>query len=334
MDSKFSWEKTESAEYRAEKRRERIVLVTVLALLLVIAAVFFSLLHCSIEKDSAAAESAAASPSAVASAFSEPTASPAPADGLLVTFLDVGQGDSIFLRSPSGKTMLVDGGPDGSFETIDRCLVSLGVVGLDVVIASHLHADHIGGLIQVVDTYPVGDFYYPPFDAASETYADLLDALLESQAVLHSPLAGKDTLIPWDDSVEVRILAPYDTVYDDFNDTSYMIRVQYGNTAVLLAGDTTQVGEKLALKAQPNHFFRADVLKIAHHGSSDGTFEPFLDAVSPAVAVISCGKNNDYGHPDPALLDRLSDRGIEVYRTDRDGSVTMLLDGTSVTVLK
>lgn len=334
MEFKFGWDKTESAEYRAEKRRERIVLVSVLALLLAIVAVFFSLLRCRLAKNPASAESAAPAPSAVAAVVSEPPASPIPDGVLFVAFLDVGQGDSVFLRSPNGKTMLVDGGPDGSFDAIDRYLVSLGVAGLDVVIASHLHADHIGGLIQVVDTYPIGDFYYPPFDADSDTYANLLDALSESQAVPHSPLAGKDTLIPWDDAVEVRVLAPYDTIYKDFNDTSYMVRVKYGNTAVLLAGDTTEVGEKLALKAQPNHLFRADVLKVAHHGSSDGTFEPFLEAVSPAIAVISCGKNNDYGHPDQALLDRLSDRGITVYRTDQDGTVAMLLDGTGVSVLK
>ena len=205
---------------------------------------------------------------------------------------------------------------------------------MDVVVASHLHADHIGGLIQVVDTYPVGDFYYPPFDATSETYFNLLDALNESEATQHRPLAGVDTMIPWDSAIEVRILSPYETVYDDFNDTSYIIRVRYGNTAVLLTGDATELAEKLALKAQPDQYFRADVLKIAHHGSSDATFEAFLDAVSPAIAVISCGKDNDYGHPHDALLDRLSERGITIYRTDENGTVTLLLDGTSVTVLK
>ena len=132
----------------------------------------------------------------------------------------------------------------------------------------------------------------------------------------------------------MRILSPYDVNYSDFNDTSYIIRVTYGNTAVLLTGDATELSERLALKAQPNQYFRADVLKIAHHGSSDSTFEAFLDAVSPAYAVISCGKNNDYGHPHAALLDRLRERGFTIYRTDEDGTVTLLLDGTQVTVIK
>ena len=334
----FDWTPTETPEQRAQKRKERITIVSLITLLLAILAVLFTLMHNTLA--GAVAAAASSSPALTASATPEPSQAagsaqtPAANAGLLVTFLDVGQGDCTFLRSPSGKTMLVDGGPDGSFPVIDKYLTSLGVVGLDVVMASHVHADHIGGLISVVDTYPIGDFYYPPFDADSETYFNLLDALKESQATVHQPYAGVDTLIPWDEQVEVRILAPYDTIYDDFNDTSYIIRVSYGNTAVLLTGDSTDLGEKLALKAQPDHYFKADVLKVAHHGSNDSTFEKFLDAVSPAIAVISVGKGNDYGHPNQALLDRLTERGITIYRTDEDGTISLLLDGTSVTVVK
>ena len=337
----FDWTPAESPEQRAQKRKERITLVSLFTLLIAVLAVLFTLLHNSLINELAATNAPVPTPTLVAitnppelSLDNDAAQMPVAEAGLLVSFLDVGQGDSIFLRSPSGKTMLVDGGPEGSFPKIDQYLTSLGVVGLDVVIASHVHADHIGGLISVVDTYPVGDFYYPPFDADSETYFNLLDALKESQATVHQPLAGVNTLIPWDDQVEVRILAPYDTIYNNFNDTSYIIRVSYQNTAVLLTGDASELGEKLALKAQPNHYFKADVLKVAHHGSSDATFEKFLDAVAPAIAVISVGKNNDYGHPDQALLDRLSERGITVYRTDEDGTVTLLLDGTSVTVIE
>ncbi|MEA4913099.1 MAG: ComEC/Rec2 family competence protein [Christensenella sp.] len=343
QQSGCDWNPSESPEERAQRRKERITLVSLISLLLAVLAVLFSLLHSQFAQEFSSAAFLTPAPTlAAVSADVSPTQSadgsspqlPAADAGLLVTFLDVGQGDCIFLRSPSGKTMLVDGGPDGSFPVIDRYLTSLGVVGLDVVMASHVHADHIGGLISVVDTYPIGDFYYPPFDVDSETYFNLLDALKESQATVHQPYAGVDTLIPWDDQVEVRILAPYETIYQDFNDTGYIIRVSYGNTAVLLTGDTTELGEKLALKAQPDHYFKADVLKVAHHGSSDATFEKFLDAVSPAIAVISVGKDNDYGHPNQALLDRLSERGITVYRTDEDGTITLLLDGTSVTVIK
>ena len=336
------WNQNETPEERARKRKERITIASLITLLIAVLSILFSLLHQQLADQ--APQAASTSPASTLTAYlpttpeesagTENVQMPAVDAGLLVSFLDVGQGDSAFLRSPSGKTMLVDGGPEGSFPVIDHYLTSLGVVGLDVVVASHLHADHIGGLISAVETYPIGDFYYPPFDAESDTYFRLLDALKESQATVHQPLAGVNTLIPWDDQVEVRILSPYDTIYQDFNDTSYIIRISYGNTAVLLTGDATELAEKLALKAQPNHYFRADVLKVAHHGSSDATFEKFLDTVSPAIAVISVGKGNDYGHPHDSLLDRLSERGITVYHTDQDGTITLLLDGTSVRVIK
>ena len=345
-DDDWGW--NESPEERAQKRKERITIASLITLLVAVLTILFTLLHQQVSGiliDASEISPSSLSTNTPSSAQSEsaiePDVTAAPASqlppveaGLLVSFLDVGQGDSIFLRSPSGKTMLVDGGPDGSFPAIDAYLTSLGVVGLDILVASHLHADHIGGLIQVVDTYPIGDIYFPPFDATSETYFQFMDAVNESQASVHRPYAEVDTMIPWDDAVEVRILSPYETIYDDFNDTSYIIRISYGNTAVLLTGDATELAEKLALKAQPNQYFRADVLKVAHHGSRDATFEKFLDAVSPAIAVISLGKNNDYGHPHDSLMDRLLERGITVYRTDEDGTVTLLLDGTSVTVIE
>lgn len=331
MEQDFQDLNEPSLEERSHKKRGRILLILLLVLALAVVAVVTVLLHDSVQT-TLATSAVAASPSPSAEAV-VPTPTPLPS-GLLVTFLDVGQGDAAFLQSPSGKTMLIDGGPESAFPTIDQFLVSRGVVGLDVVLASHLHADHIGGLIQLVDTYPIGNFYYPPFDAESETYFELLDALKESQATVSSPLAGVDTLIPWDDAVEIRILAPYQTVYSDYNDTSYILRVSYGDTTILFTGDATALGEKLAMKAQPNHCFEANVLKVGHHGSSDSTSEKFLKAVSPKIAVISVGKNNDYGLPDEALLDRLNDAGVMVYRTDEDGSITLLLDGTNVTVVE
>lgn len=316
------------------KRRKRVLLVAVLLFMLAAAALLITLLK-SASTGAAVGEAATAAPAAeTAAQTAVPTEQTETAEGLTVAFLDVGQGDSIFLRSPSGKTMLVDGGPESAFDTVSAYLDAQGVAGLDVVVASHLHADHIGGLIRIVDVYPVGAFYYPPFDADSETYFELLDALNESQAAVYSPLASADSFIDWDDEVTVRILSPYETVYSDFNDTSYILNITYGNTSVLLAGDATEVAEKLALKALPNQYFQADVLKVGHHGSSDSTSVKFLSAVSPSIAVISCGLDNEYGHPDEELLSRLESYGIQIYRTDLDGTVTLLLDGTNVKVIQ
>ncbi len=343
MERNIHWFNEEDESQKRRKRRAAIALVAALVGLLSLLTILLLFLHRQTSDLAASASASPASPTAVLSAApvqSDSSESGSEEDaetGLLVTFLDVGQGDCIFLQSPSGNTLLVDGGPESATQTVLDFLDQKGVVGLDAVIASHLHADHIGGLISVIDTYPVFMFYYPPFDAESETYYQLLDALKENHVIVRSPLASKDALIDWDRDVEIRILSPYGIDYgrvDDFNDTSYILRVTYGNTSLLLAGDATQVAEKLALKALPNSYFKADVLKVGHHGSSDSTGTKFLDAVNPSIAIISCGVDNQYGHPDQELLDRLNKRNITIYRTDQDGSITLLLDGTNVKVLK
>lgn len=335
MERNVNWAGGPSAEDRVLLRRRRTILILALlaALALIVAGVLLFRTPASQQAGITPGASIAAEAAGASSVTPVPAVTPVP-KGLLVTFLDVGQGDCALLESPNGKTMLIDGGPESAFSKIDALLTRRGIVGLDVVVASHLHADHIGGLIQVIDTYPVGIFYDPPFDAQSETYFELLDALNESQTPVSSPLAGVDTLLPWDSAVEVRVLAPYQTVYSDFNDTSYILRVSYGATSVLFAGDATALGEKLALKAQPNRYFQANVLKVGHHGSSGSTSEKFLETVQPSIAVISVGKDNEYGLPDQELLDRLEKQGVTVYRTDEDGTITLLLDGTNVTVVK
>lgn len=344
MERNIHWFNDEDEAQKRRHRRAVTALVAALVGLLALVTAIVWFLHRETQNlASAAATAAAASPSASpASASAQGGAALQDSDtktetGLLVTFLDVGQGDCIFLQSPSGNTLLVDGGPESATQTVLDFLDEKGVIGLDAVIASHLHADHIGGLISVIDVYPVGKYYEPPFDAESEVYFQLRDALSENNVTVLSPLASSNSLIDWDRDVEIRILSPYGIDYgrvDDFNDTSYILRVTYQNTSLLLTGDATQVAEKLALKALPNSYFKADVLKVGHHGSKNSTSTKFLDAVNPSIAVISCGLNNEYGHPNQELLDRLNKRNITIYRTDRDGSITLLLDGTNVKVIK
>jgi competence protein ComEC len=324
----------ESEPERVKKRNKRILLVAILLFVLAAIALFFTFINRVPADVSSGIEESTASVIEATQQPDEPAEATEFGEGLTVAFLDVGQGDSIFLQSPSGKTMLVDGGEQSAFDTVSAYLDAHDVIGLDVVVASHLHSDHIGGLIQVIDVYPVGAFYYPPFDAESEVYYDLLDALSESEAAVYSPLTSANSFIDWDEEVSVRILSPYEMVYSDFNDTSYILSITYGETSVLLTGDATELAEKLALKALPNEYFRADVLKVGHHGSNTSTSFAFLDAVDPDVAVISCGLDNAYGHPSDKLLLRLQAYGVQVYRTDLDGTVTLLLDGTNVKVIQ
>ena len=230
--------------------------------------------------------------------------------------------------------MLVDAGPPGSFGIIRRFLDGQHVEKLDLVIATHLHSDHIGSMEEIVNSYPVGSFYMTPFDIESSLYAGLLSALDAHQIQPRTIYADRDAIIPWDDWTEVRVLSPYRVTYEDENDTSLMLRVSYLNTAVLLAGDAGAVAERLAVKALPNHLLKADVLKVGHHGSDTSSTSKFLSAVKPKIAVISCGKDNPYDLPDEGALKRLKKAGASLYETDLDGTVVVALDGTNAWVVQ
>ncbi|MEG2217589.1 MAG: MBL fold metallo-hydrolase [Clostridia bacterium] len=254
--------------------------------------------------------------------------------GLTIWFLDIGQGDCAFLRSPNGKTMLIDAGPAGSFPVIQRFLEAQQITRLDIVICSHLHADHIGSMTEILDAYQIGALYLPPFDIESSTYANLVEAV-ERNHVLAKPIyASATSTLDWDETTEVRVLSPYEVHYDDENDTSLMLRIRYGNTAALFVGDAGLVAERLAIKALPNHYFTANVLKVGHHGSASATGKKFLSTVKPSIAVISVGKDNSYNLPDASILKRLKQTGIKTLRTDELGTICISLDGNRAWVIE
>ena len=304
---------------------KRILLIA--ALLAAIALCFGLLLRSQRQRD------AAATPAPPA-ATPEPAALDPDFSGLLACFLDVGQGDCLFFRGPDGKTLLIDAGPVGSFSAIRSQLKAWQVERLDVVIATHLHADHIGSMSEILDHYEVGAFYMPPYDFESSNYADLL-AMFEKTGVTPQTLyADANVYIPWAEDCEVRVLSPFNAPYADYNDTSFILRIGYGDTAVLCAGDAGEIAERFMVKAFPNHLLRANILKVSHHGSATATSEKLLGAVRPSIAVISVGRDNSYGLPDEAVLERLLSRDITVYRTDLDGTLCFALDGTGVQVLE
>ena len=250
---------------------------------------------------------------------------------LEVVVIDVGQGDSILLVSPEGKTMLVDAGPRDSFGRIQAVLDAHGVTSLDVVVATHPHADHIGSMAKVLDAYPVGMFVTIPETIG--TYAAVDAALSENGCTVCFAEGG--TTIPWADSCTVTVLNPiasYDTTQDELNDRSVVLHVRYGDTAVLLTGDAEELAEKRMLDTFPQSMLRANVLKLGHHGSSSSTGYGFFLAVDPDFAVASCGADNDYGHPHKETLSLLYDTRTAFYCTDTDGAVTFRLDGKTVSV--
>lgn len=279
----------------------------------------------------------AAAPAETLSPLSSPSPTPeavsAKEEYLDVYVLDVGQGDSIFIKGPSGATMLVDAGESGAFKIIDAFLQAQGVKKLDVVIGSHPHADHIGGMQKVVANYKIGAYYMPDVVNNTRMFENLLDELEKRKVPVKKAVGGKASYIKWDKNVEVRLLSPLaDAKYNNLNDASVICNIRFGDTSVLLTGDAEAYAERACLMELPEAYFKATVLKVGHHGSSSSTSAAFLEAVSPEAAIISLGANNDYGHPHKEIISALKRAKIPYYRTDESGLVHIRLDGSSFTV--
>lgn len=273
------------------------------------------------------------------SAFAQATASQNPQSGAAETMdvfvLDVGQGDSVFLRSPSGKTMLVDAGEADEFGVIDAFLKAQGVTRLDVVVATHPHSDHIGAMYKVIKAYGVGNFYMPDVAHTTSGFEKMMNALEKNEVRVKRAQANGESYIPWSDEVTVRILSPIaggDYDESDLNSLSAVLHVSFAGSSILLTGDAEAPSEQQMLDAYDASVLRATVLKAGHHGSSASSADAFLDAVSPEIAVISCGLHNDYGHPHKETLKRFAARNMKVFRTDRMGTVHLLFTAEGVSV--
>lgn len=245
---------------------------------------------------------------------------------LTVHYLDVGQADSILIQSPSGKTMLIDAGNNGDSEFIKSYINKLKIQKIDVLIGTHPHEDHIGGMEAVIKAFRIGKIYMPKAAASTRTYKNLLTAVKNKNLKITSAVPGK---IEFDDDLDVDILAPNSKNYEDLNDYSVVVKVTYNNTSFLFAGDAEKVSEEEMINK--GYDLKADVLKVGHHGSKSGTSEEFLRAVSPEYAVISVGDNNDYGLPDETVLERLEAANVKIFRTDTGGTIVAESDGSTVT---
>lgn len=248
------------------------------------------------------------------------------ADGTLtVRFLDVGQGDCALLTNGE-QAVLIDAGTVEQPRLVYEWLCSYGIQRLDAVFVSHPHADHMGGLSAVLRNCSVGDVYLqlPPKEltVTEAFYTDAL-AVMEEQRISWIQPQAEDSFSYC--GATFTVVGPLAPMAEDLNDLSLCVRVEYGDRAFLFCGDMTEKEEKTLL--QRENGLAADVLKVPHHGSGGSSHRRFLEAVNPEIAVISCGKYNDYGHPHSSVLERLAEVGAAVYRTDEQGTVTVTTDG-------
>jgi competence protein ComEC len=268
-------------------------------------------------------------------------AHPPPRPGVLsVYFLDVGQGDAALIVSPTGKTVLIDGGPPAATEQLVSRLRELVSGPLDLVLLTHPHLDHLGGLARVLQTLGARRFMDPGFDHPSEAYRKLLEVVGQEvgQVLVPTPNpSAPETLltIGLGEDTTLTILWPRHPLEafltrtrSDANSNSIVARLTHGKTAFLFTGDAEPETEAHLLKKPLD--FTSTVLKVAHHGSRHSSSARFLAAVQPQAAVISCGRNNDYGHPAQETLRRLESSGAHIFRTDQQGEVLAVSDGATI----
>lgn len=269
-------------------------------------------------------------------ATGEPEATP-PAeggDGLLhVYFIDVGQGDSALVVTPNGHTVLIDAGPTTAGPDVVATLRRLGVQRINLMVTSHAHADHIGGMEDVLDNFEVLRYGDPGYPHESNMYAELLERILASGIDAYALSAGQWLQV--DEGVEMQVLAPPEGYLSgtrsDVNSNSVVLLLTYGDVQILFTGDSEADSERRM--AREGLLEDVDVLKVAHHGGAYSTTDAFLQIVQPEIAVISCGVGNSYGHPDPDTVARLEEWAPgRVYRTDLQGTIVLETDGHQIEV--
>ena len=246
-------------------------------------------------------------------------------DGIKIHFIDVDQGDSILIQSGE-ETLLIDAGENNMGDRVVSYLNSLGITTLNYVIGTHPHSDHIGGLDVVINEFQVEKVILPAVGHSTKTYEDVLTAISNQGLKITKPVVGTEYNVG---DATFQIIAPNSEEYNDLNDYSVGIRLVYGNTSYVFAGDADAISEEEMCNNGLD--ISADVLKLNHHGSSYSNNKNFIDAVSPTYAVISVGAENSYGHPHKEVLEDMQQRGIEVYRTDYLGTIVITSDGNDIT---
>lgn len=238
-----------------------------------------------------------------------------------IEILDVGQGDASLIFTPNKDVIMIDGGEINDAGLIMDTLAMYEADDIDLLILSHPHADHIGGIEEVIAKYDVVQIVMPDIIATTKTFEGMIDEMLRQGKKAIRAEAGQSYNI---DGVTVDILASK-TVPDDTNNASVVakVTVDADGTSMLFTGDIEREAEDAIIRMYPGGELNSDYLKVSHHGSNTSSTQKFIDAVSPDVAIISVGEGNRYGHPSTDVIDRLLEGGAEVHRTDIDGAYTL-----------
>lgn len=241
---------------------------------------------------------------------------------LNVYFIDVGQADSILLEN-KGHYMLIDAGNNEDGPKLVNYFNEQDIKEFDYVVGTHAHEDHIGGMDDIIKNFKIDNFYMPDAITTTKTFEDVLDALEETNVIFQTPKVNQTFNLQ--DTTITTLSVTADE--KNLNDTSIVLKVKHGTNTFLFMGDASTKIEKNLL----NKDIKSDVLKVGHHGSRYSTSLEFLKKVSPEYAVISVGENNTYKHPHEEILKRLEEQNIQIYRTDKQGTILAKSNGSIIT---
>jgi competence protein ComEC len=244
---------------------------------------------------------------------------------LTISFIDVGQGDSILIKTPEDKYIMIDSGSTNEKDKLYDYISKIGVNNFEVIVATHPHEDHIGNFDDIIDDYKVNTVYMPRASTNTKAFEKLLNSIKQEGLKIKNIKSGVEFIV---DDVKFEFLAPNSDSYEDMNNYSGVLKVSYGETSFLLMGDAEKLSEVEILKN--GSAIEANVIKIGHHGSASSSSKKFIEAVDPEYAIISCGKGNDYNHPHRETTSLLKGLKIKTLRTDLNGTITFSSDGFEV----
>lgn len=246
---------------------------------------------------------------------------------LKISFIDVGQGDSILIQYKN-KNILIDAGPDYSEKYLIKYLKGKKIKKLDSVIATHPHADHIGGMDGIIKTFKIKSFHAPKIISSDESFVNMIKALRDRNISINQINNKKSIFL--DKEAQIYFLSPSEDSYENINNYSAVALLKYKNTSYLFTGDAEKSIERELINTYPN--LKADLIKLGHHGSKTSSTDSFLRALAPKIAVITCGLGNDYNHPSPMILDRIEDLHIKALRTDTMGTIVIISNGKDILI--